>query len=181
MAVTPTSSSSLGSLIESQRPRMMGSERARQGQFADFQQVLGESTDDGRPTSGATRRLAMEDASPVPEWTQTGTDPKMDSGMEQAVEEVAMASSLPEETLEQRSIAAVRAALEAAGLPASKVSLCYREYLVWYPGASWMNHEIRASLSDGRSVDFCAKLAERSPQVTAAEIDEYLLQPPRIA
>lgn len=81
-----------------------------------------------------------------------------------------------EPELKERSLAAVRNALAAAGIGAGQVELSYREQLVWYPGGNWINHYLTATTSDGRTIDFSAKLAERSPQVTVAEIDMYLLR-----
>lgn len=90
------------------------------------------------------------------------------------------APASPGPGLEQESLAAVRRAMAAAGIADNSVSLSYREEMVWYPGGNWIQHLVTATTPDGRSADFCAELALKSPQVTACEIDSYLLKAPTL-
>jgi len=172
MAISPTQGSTLGSILENQGPAPRVKAAQVTAESFEFKEIL---TQTG---SAREQRAVVQGA--------TATAPVMEQAVAfGAKTEPAMASQAPildfpinttEPKLEQRSLAVVRDALLAAGVPMQDVSLSYREEVVWYPGGNWINHYITATTSDGRSMDFSAKLAERSPHVTAAEIDSYLLK-----
>lgn len=74
-----------------------------------------------------------------------------------------------------RSEAAVRAALDAAGIDHSGLTFNYWEAWQWFPGGgSYMYHGLNVSTGDGRTFTFGADLSERYPQITAQNIRDYL-------
>jgi hypothetical protein len=173
MAITPSGSSTLGSVLESQHPGARARGSVRSGHSLDFKQFVSEArtpaestasmTSDGAPRSPKSALRPIP--GPVSDSMEGTGAPRTDTPI-----------ATTEPQLQEKALSAVRSALEAAGIGAGQVELSYREELVWYPGGSWINHYVTATASDGRSMDFSAKLAERSPQVTATEIDSYLLR-----
>jgi hypothetical protein len=173
MAITPTGSSTLGSMLESQNPGARAHATVRSGQSFDFKQFVSEAVAPGESAAAATADVTLRSAKveliPIP-----GPVSDLAEGTGAPRTDTPIATTEPE--LQDKALSAVRSALEAAGIGNSQVQLSYREELVWYPGGSWINHYVTATASDGRTMDFSAKLAERSPHVTATEIDSYLLR-----
>lgn len=173
MAITPSGSSPLGSVLESQHPGTRAHGSIRSGHSIDFKQFVNEAGAQEQPVKAPTPdqapRSSKVELSPIP-----GPIPDSVEGSGAPRTDTPIATTEPE--LQEKALSAVRNALEAAGIGTGQVELSYREELVWYPGGSWINHYVTATASDGRTMDFSAKLAERSPQVTATEIDSYLLR-----
>jgi hypothetical protein len=72
---------------------------------------------------------------------------------------------------EHPSISAVRNAMLAEGLDPDSVRMTYHEVDVWLPGGGgWVNEMLLIETSDGRSLDFSARLTERSPAVTVCDV-----------
>jgi hypothetical protein len=171
MAISPTQGSTLGSILESQGPAPKVTQASAAPETIEFKEILAET--------GSYRAETQAASAPVAAASITEQSVEADPKTEPAVMLQAPKTDYPiattEPALEQKSLAVVRDALMSAGIPLQQVTLSYREEMVWYPGGNWINHYITATTSDGRSMDFSAKLAERSPHVTAAEIDSYLL------
>jgi hypothetical protein len=78
------------------------------------------------------------------------------------------------DTPDDPAIAKVKAELEAEGVDPSSVTLTSRQDLVEYAtGARYVSY-LRAATSDGRYVDFDARLSEKSPAVTVCDIKHML-------
>lgn len=161
MAIQPANHSPLGATLERQSPNARATASERHAQVPEFKRLWAASTADPpvaeRPAVVTPKAAQIPTSSPVLEHAQPA----------------AVDAPLP---LAERSMNAVKQAMMNAGIPLDGVSFSYREELVWYPGGNWVNHMLTASTSDGRSIDFSANLAERSPHVTAAEIDSFLLK-----
>ncbi|MBE7543146.1 MAG: hypothetical protein M9913_21585 [Bryobacteraceae bacterium] len=173
MAISPSGNSTLGSVLESQHPGARAQGSARSGNFPDFKQLVSEAGRRVETVASSAPDMAPQrpkvELSPIP-----GPVSDLAEGTGAPRTDTPIATTEPE--LQDKALSAVRNALAAAGIGPGQVELSYREELVWYPGGSWINHYVTATASDGRTMDFSAKLAERSPQVTATEIDSYLLR-----
>jgi hypothetical protein len=75
---------------------------------------------------------------------------------------------------EHPSISAVRNAMLAEGLDPDSVRMTYHEVDVWFPAGGWVNEMLLIETSDGRSLDFSARLTERSPEVTVCDVRHML-------
>jgi hypothetical protein len=160
-------------MLESHSPGARAQGSVRSGHTIDFTQLVSEAAAPGEPaataTASVTPRSTKVELIPIP-----GPVSDLAEGTGAPRTDTPIATTEPE--LQEKALSAVRSALVAAGIGAGQVELSYREELVWYPGGSWINHYVTATASDGRTMDFSAKLAERSPHVTATEIDSYLLR-----
>lgn len=86
----------------------------------------------------------------------------------------ATAEQVSQSQAEDASIAAVRKAMAAAGLDPDSVKMTYHTVDVWCPGGGWVNEMLLFETSDGRSLDFSARLSERSPEVTVCDVGHLL-------
>lgn len=72
----------------------------------------------------------------------------------------------------KNAIARLDGAMKSLGMNPDGLSITYSEELVGYPGGSFMNHLITVACG-GKTEHFCAVLTEKSPLVTAWEIQRY--------
>jgi hypothetical protein len=79
----------------------------------------------------------------------------------------------PELGVEAKS--AVADALTAAGIDPSTCKCSYGEEDVYSPFGNWINRFITIETANGNKMDFDAAAALASPDVTAHEVQEYLL------
>jgi len=64
--------------------------------------------------------------------------------------------------------------MAAAGRDPDSVKMTYHTGDVWCPGGGWVNEMLLIETSDGRSLDFSARLSERSPEVTVCDVGHLL-------
>jgi hypothetical protein len=181
MAITTTGSSQLGALLESNGPSTPRPAAATAAEYTEFKEVMVEALPaqaplpSGAPADAASAPLPSHISPFVP---PPGPEPAASpvlvpvSGAAERPAGMVEQPTTPE--LGQRSEAAVRAALDAAGIDHSGLTFNYWEAWQWFPGGSYMYHGLNVSTGDGRTFTFGADLSERYPQITAQNIQEYL-------
>lgn len=181
MAITTTGSSQLGALLESNGPSTPRPTAAIAAEYTEFKDVMVEALPAQAPLpSGAPVDAAQ---APLPSHISPFVPPPGSGPAASPVlVPVSGPSDLPSIILNQpttpelgrRSEAAVRAALDAAGIDHSGFSFKYWEAVQWFPGAPWIHYGLDVTVSDGRTYSFGADVAERYPHITARNIQEYL-------
>lgn len=181
MSITTAGSSSLGALLESNGPSTQRPNSAAAAESVQFQEVMNGTLPAPPPLPGSASTAPAP--APLPSHLSPFVPPPDPAPAASSVPgPISGSPALPSNILEQptapdlgrRSEAAVRAALDAAGIDHSSFSFNYWEAPQWFPGGSYMHHGLNVSTGDGRTFTFGADLAERFPQVTAQNIQEYL-------
>jgi hypothetical protein len=181
MAITTTGSSQLGALLESNGPSTPRPNSSATAKSVQFKEVMVETLPAAAPRPGPAPVDAALAALPshVSPFVPP-PDPELASGSDlvpisgAAERPAGMVEQPTTPELGQRSEAAVRAALDAAGIDHSGLTFDYWEAWQWFPGGSYMYHGLNVSTGDGRTFTFGADLSERYPQITAQNIQEYL-------
>jgi len=126
------------------------------------------------PQSTVTRTSRGEDTSPArPQSQKTVSSP---AAVENSSPQPAAAGYV-----ENRGpgVEKLLETMKALGMSTSGLSITYSEEAVGYPGGSYMNKQITVS-SGGLTEQFSADLTEKSPMVTAYELQRYFGVQPTI-
>lgn len=184
MTTTSATTSSLGAFLEDSgccRAAVSGEQQA-----SSFQEHVAQAAHE----SGTMARAAASppaDSQAGETGSSSGTAGRQESqngthAMASQLSGVARVYSAAEAAAEQagpvevedRSISAVREAMIAEGLDPDSVKMTYHTVDVWCPGGGWVNEMLLIETSDGRSLDFSARLSERSPEVTVCDVRHLL-------
>lgn len=185
MTTTSTSQSSLGAFLEDTQTRSASS--TQESETSTFQEYMEEAAESetisasgdettSQGSSSSTESTISESASE--QESQNGTDELASTIASTAnVAQAAEVESDPDayaNSLEGRSIEAVRQAMVNEGLDPDSVKMTYSTDLVWGPDGSWVNELLTIETDNGRKVDFSAKLSVDSPQVTVCDVRHML-------
>ncbi|HPT25133.1 MAG TPA: hypothetical protein PLZ95_01865 [Bryobacteraceae bacterium] len=184
MTTTGTGSSSLSTFLED-----AGCCRAavtEESESVSFQEYVEEAASDGTAATEGSETTTESVAASVcwassdPETeqvSQNGTQSMASQLSSTAATYSAAATAdatTAEDTAEDPSIKAVRDAMAAAGLDPDSVKMTYHTEDVWFPAGGWVNEMLLIETADGKSLDFSARLTERSPEVTVCDVRHML-------
>jgi len=185
LTTTATSQSSLGAFLEDTQTRSASS--TQESQTSSFQEYMEEAADtEGVSASGdgtASQRSSSSDESSISapasgQQSRNGTAALASTIVSTAsaarAEDAPSATDAYANSLEGRSIEAVRQAMVNEGLDPDSVKMTYSSEFTWTPDGGRINNFLTVETDKGRKLGFSAELSLDNPQVTVCDVRHML-------
>ena len=185
MTTTATSQSSLGAFLEDTQSRSASS--TQESQTSSFQEYMEEAADTERASASgdgtASQGAGSSDESSISasaggQESQNGTAALTSTIASAAnaprAEDAASAAEAYANSLEGRSLAAVRQAMVDEGLDPDTVKMTYSSEYTWTPDGGRINNFLTVETDKGRKLGFSAELSMDNPQVTVCDVRHML-------
>lgn len=185
MTTTATSQSSLGTFLEDTQSRSASS--TQESETSTFQEYMEEAAESENTSASGDETTSQGSGSSTESTiSESATEQESQNGTDELASTIASTANVAQaadvvgdtdayaNSLEGRSIEAVRQAMIDGGLDPDTVTMTYSSEYTWTPDGGRINNFLTVETDKGRKLGFSAELSVDNPQVTVCDVRHML-------